>query len=150
MINEFQGKYRFLSNFYEVDLNWQGKIWPSAEHIYQAMKTKDKEQQEVIRSLSSPTKAKQAGSKLILRPLWEQFKVAFMYTIVREKFKQHVNLRQLLLTTGDEELVEGNNWGDTYWGRELSTGIGNNYLGQILMEVRSVLREMYGMQLPLL
>ena len=139
MIKEFQEQYRFLSNFYVVDIEWRGKIWPSTEHIYQAMKTKDVKIQEIIRKQASPYKAKKAGQGLELRPLWNELKFAFMYTIVYEKFKQCADLCQLLLDTGEEELQEGNTWGDVYWG--VCKGVGINCLGRILMEVRSVLRK---------
>ena len=137
MITEFQEQNRFLSNFYLVDIKWQGKIWPSTEHIYQAMKTKSSERQEKIRLAVSPYKAKKMGQETELRPLWDELKFAFMYIIVNEKFRQCADLRQLLLDTGDEELQEGNTWGDVYWG--VCEGVGINCLGRILMEIRSTL-----------
>ena len=62
-----------------------------------------------------------------------------MLDVVRAKFDQHPDLAQKLLATGDEELVEGNDWGDIYWG--VYKGRGNNMLGKILMRVRAELRE---------
>jgi len=57
---------------------------------------------------------------------------------VREKFKQE-DLKQMLLDTGDQELVEGNTWNDTFWG--VCRGEGQNNLGKILMKVRMELRQ---------
>lgn len=145
MIEEFQGEYRFLSNFYLVDIDWHGKIWPSTEHIYQAMKTKDKALQEKMRLCPTPGKVKRLGKNVELRPLWDELKFAFMYTIVNEKFKQCADLRQMLLDTGEQELQEGNSWGDVYWG--ICKGKGQNCLGRILMEIRSDLAEKMGKQL---
>jgi hypothetical protein len=61
-----------------------------------------------------------------------------MKELVRAKFTQHWDLKQKLLETGDEELIEGNTWGDTFWG--VFNGTGKNILGQILMEVRNELK----------
>lgn len=30
--------FRFLSNFWMADINVDGKVWPSSEHYFQAMK----------------------------------------------------------------------------------------------------------------
>jgi ribA/ribD-fused uncharacterized protein len=147
MIKEFQGEFRWASNFYLVDIKWQGKIWPSTEHIYQAMKTKDKELQEKMRLCSTPGKAKRLGAQLKLRPLWDELKFAFMYTIVNEKFKQNSDLRQRLFDTGNQELQEGNHWDDVYWG--ICNGVGINCLGRILMEIRTDLAVTMGKQLEL-
>ena len=62
-----------------------------------------------------------------------------MYEIVKEKFTQHEDLKRRLLETGDEELQEGNNWYDTYWGVDIHTGKGLNMLGKILMRIREEL-----------
>lgn len=59
-----------------------------------------------------------------------------MWEILRAKFKQHPELAAMLIATGDAELVEGNTWGDTFWGRDLATGHGENHLGRLLMELR--------------
>lgn len=62
-----------------------------------------------------------------------------MHDIVRAKFEQNPDLRQKLLSTGSEELIEGNTWGDTFWG--VCKGSGQNWLGRILMFVRDEVRE---------
>ena len=73
----------------------------------------------------------------MLRKDWEQVKDDIMYEVVRAKFIQHPILAQQLLDTRDAELIEGNNWGDTYWG--VCNGYGKNMLGRILMRVRDEL-----------
>jgi hypothetical protein len=57
-----------------------------------------------------------------------------MYNIVKDKFLRNPDIRQRLLYTINDDLVEGNNWNDTYWG--VCNGIGQNKLGKILMRVR--------------
>jgi predicted NAD-dependent protein-ADP-ribosyltransferase YbiA (DUF1768 family) len=61
-----------------------------------------------------------------------------MATIVTNKFKDPI-LRKKLLDTGDADLVEGNTWHDQEWGAY--KGVGNNYLGKILMVVREHIKE---------
>jgi len=132
MINSFSEKYRFLSNFYPC-------FDSTLEHYYQAMKTLDNTWRKRI--LNAPTAgiAKRLGSKAPLRKDWDTIKISVMRNLVRDKFKYNRVLRAKLLETGNEELVEGNWWGDTYWGR--CEGDGNNYLGIILMALRKKYRE---------
>jgi predicted NAD-dependent protein-ADP-ribosyltransferase YbiA (DUF1768 family) len=61
-----------------------------------------------------------------------------MTECVRYKFTHHPDLRGLLLATGNAELIEGNDWGDTIWG--VYQGQGENRLGKILMKIRQELR----------
>lgn len=64
-----------------------------------------------------------------------------MYQIIKDKFTRNPDLRKKLLETGNEELIEGNWWHDTYWGVDIKTGKGQNKLGKILMKVREELRK---------
>ncbi len=78
------------------------------------------------------------GQRVTLRENWEETKVALMGIIQHDKFKQHPDLRKILVDTGIEELVEGNHHGDTFWGK--CRGIGQNYLGLLLMDLRATYR----------
>jgi predicted NAD-dependent protein-ADP-ribosyltransferase YbiA (DUF1768 family) len=71
----------------------------------------------------------------VLRPGWDTLRVVFMRDLVRQKFEDHA-LATMLDATGVRQLVEGNTWGDTFWG--VSGGRGRNMLGEILMEVRAL------------
>ena len=75
-----------------------------------------------------------------LRPDWEDVKVQVMEDIVRAKFTQNPYLGDWLFNTGDSELIEGNNWGDTTWGVDIKTKKGKNLLGKILMKIRDELK----------
>jgi N-glycosidase YbiA len=129
-IDSFKGEYAFLSNFYPFGSK-------SLEHFYQAFKTEDSEMQ--LRILSAPTaaQAKKLGKQAALRGDWDEIKDEIMLKLVRYKFTVW-HLREALLATGDRELIEGNWWGDTYWG--VCKGKGENRLGKILMQVRDELR----------
>ena len=135
IIGSFSGQYRFLSNFWPCSIKWEGSEWKSSEHIYQAMKTLDQSQRTYIRNLGTPGEAKRVGAEIILRPDWNKVKFATMSNIVTVKFCQNPELMEKLKETGDAELVEGNTWGDTYWG-QCPIGNGKNQLGKILMEIR--------------
>jgi len=136
MINKFRGANRFLSNFYETSVEWEGLTYPSSEAAFQAAKTLDQEDRKRFQTMA-PTIAKREGYKVKLRENWEDIKVDVMYQIVLAKFSQNEFLKQKLIATGREWLEEGNTWGDRTWGTV--DGIGNNYLGKVLMAVRSVL-----------
>lgn len=133
MIELFRGQYFFLSNFFEVPVIYDDIIYGSAEAAYQAQKTLDISEREAIAKLS-PLKAKKKGEHIALRPDWEDVKLNIMYKICKAKFTQNEELRQLLISTRGEELIEGNDWGDTFWG--VSGGSGENHLGKILMRIR--------------
>lgn len=139
VILRFDGPFRFLSNFWPCQIDFEGITYKSSEAAYQAAKTLDTEQRKEI-ALLSPGGSKAAGRNLTLRPDWEEVKVKIMYVIVTEKFK-NPDLRKMLMDTGDAYLVEGNTWGDCIWGVDLTKGVGDNMLGQILMKVRNEILE---------
>jgi ribA/ribD-fused uncharacterized protein len=137
-IDSFDGEFRFLSNFFPAPVEIVGKTWPTAEHAFQAMKTTDPRERELIALASSPGRAKRAGRKVTVRPDWEEVKLGWMARIVHAKFEQNGELADRLLATGDATLIEGNNWGDKVWGQV--DGEGENLLGRILMSVRQAIR----------
>lgn len=139
MINRFEGVHRFLSNFYGCPIEFEGITYPSVEHAYVAAKTEDERTRQIIAGIGTAREVKAYGRKLKLRPGWNEMRLQVMEDLVRQKFTVHPMLRQALIDTGDHELVEGNYWGDTFWGVDLRTGIGHNHLGRILMKVRSEL-----------
>lgn len=141
MINEFTGKYRFLSNFYMCGVEFEGKVYKSSEHAFVAAKTLDHGLRAGINALATPADAKKFGRTISLRPDWDTFKFEAMYLILQSKFTRNPELKQKLLDTGYEELVEGNHWGDKIWGVDLRTNFGQNHLGLLLMKVRDQLRQ---------
>lgn len=133
MIDQFKGEYYFLSNFYNSPITIGGITYMCAEAAFQAAKLEDSAQRVMFSRLSG-AKAKYLGRKVPLRPNWESIKIQVMRDIIHEKFAQNPNLREKLLATRDNELIEGNNWNDTFWG--ICNGIGKNWLGRILEEER--------------
>lgn len=135
-IKKFDNKYKFLSNFSNHSVKYRGIRYLSAEAAFQAQKCADPKQAKDFSDLL-PGSAKRLGRKVKLRKDWDQIKEGVMFYVLQAKFDQHEWLRERLIDTGDAELIEGNTWGDTYWG--VCKGEGENRLGYIL----SVLRHRY-------
>ena len=133
IVSEFQGEHRFLSNFWPSPLVFNDWMFPTAEHAYQAAKSPDPRDWQDVQQCVSPGAAKRLGRSITIRTDWEEVKVTIMTEIVATKFKDP-KLRQMLLDTGDALLIDGNSWGDTFWG--VCRGRGRNQLGRILMNVR--------------
>jgi hypothetical protein len=130
-----------FSNFAPYPIRIDGSRWPTSEHYFQAQKFHDQGHREAIRKANSPMIAARMGRdrKKKLRRDWESTKVSIMTAAVRAKFEQHEELKAILLGTGDAKLVEHTE-NDDYWG-DGGDGSGKNMLGQILMRVRTALRE---------
>lgn len=138
MIKSFRGEYSWLSNFhrFEQPMRYQRIIFPTNEHFYIAMKTKDKALREKVAE-HSPKGLKSFGKSLPLREDWDSIKLAVMEHGLRYKFsKYNPTLRQKLIGTRDCYIEEGNYWNDTFWGVDVKTGEGENHLGKLLMKIR--------------
>lgn len=138
MIGELTGKFRFLSNFWSCYVYWHGVPYPSVENAYQAAKCADIHDCIRFENIKA-SEAKRLGRIVKMRPDWEKEKLRVMESLVLQKFSSEP-LRGMLLDTGDEEIQEGNWWGDAFWGTV--NGIGQNHLGKILMRVREEIRDL--------
>ncbi|MCH5375917.1 MAG: NADAR family protein [Planctomycetes bacterium] len=134
-------EYGEFSNFAAYPISVDGRKWYTSEHYFQAAKFSNAKDREAIRKVKSPMQAARMGRdrKRKLRRDWESCKVNVMRRAVLEKFRQHPDLRELLLSTGNAKLVE-HTANDDYWG-DGGDGSGKNMLGRILMETRDRLRE---------
>lgn len=138
MISDFRGEYKWLSNFHECEINYLGLNWPTTEHAYQAAKRMDDVDFHLeMQRLPKARQAMNYGRSLpITTPHWhEATKFKVMWDVNLQKFTRHDDLREKLIATSDEFLVEGNTWGDTCWG--VCNGVGSNWLGKTLMAVRN-------------
>jgi ribA/ribD-fused uncharacterized protein len=133
MIDRFSGEYAWLSNFWPSPVTVGGRTYPTVEHAYQASKTTNEAQRRAVADAPTPGQAKRAGRHVTLREDWDGIRLGVMYKLVRQKFGD-AELARRLLATGDELLVEGNTWGDAFWG--VYQFRGENHLGKILMRVR--------------
>ena len=138
MINSFRGKYSFLSNMYVCNVVYDGMKFKCSEAAFQAAKVKDKNLR-VKFTLMDGYEAKREGRKVKLREDWDDVKLNIMGRILLDKFCRNKELGIALIESGNELLVEGNNWGDRYWG--VCNGVGENNLGKLLMRLRKYLGE---------
>lgn len=121
VIDRFVGKYRFLSNFWPCHIvDDMGLEYGSVEAAYQASKSTDRQTRLQFVTLT-PVQARRLGRRIRIRPDWDQIKPDVMRSFVRQKFNDP-RLARLLVETRGHELIEGNTWGDTFWG--ICNGIG--------------------------
>ena len=139
LIGMFRGKFSFLSSFHPAPTVWDGIVYPTSEHAYHAAKTYRMEDRQEILRAATPAEAKRLGRYVNLRVDWtDEVKTHVMFMVVLAKFLANPLLRNDLLATGQLPLIEGNTWGDTFWGQV--NGEGQNRLGKILVATRSILR----------
>jgi ribA/ribD-fused uncharacterized protein len=147
VVKEFRGEYFFLSNYYTAPaFDWRGHMFFSGEQAFAYAKTLYPRHGESMRAkdlgkrlldTGNPGVAKKYGREVPLDvPTWDAQRVPIMREIVHAKFRGVPGLAGQLVNTGAMMLVEGNTWGDTFWGR--CNGKGFNTLGAILMEERGV------------
>ncbi len=142
-ISQFAGEHSFLSNFYHWPFEFEVLDWgkyeaETVEHAFQACKAVNQTDFEWVLAAAHPGEAKKRGRKIDLEPRWEEIKDEIMAAMLLKKF-EHPHMSAKLIATGDQKLVEGNWWGDTYWG--VCNGEGKNVLGHLLMNLREALRE---------
>ena len=133
-------EYGDFSNFSLHGFVIAGVYWKTVEHYFQAMKFEGTVYQQQVQEAYTAKQAAELGRRrdFPLRDDWDGIKDSVMLRGVRAKFQTHKDLRDLLLATGDQEIVE-NARGDYYWGCG-ADGSGLNKLGKILMQVRDELR----------
>ena len=133
-------EHGYLSNFSPHGFELDGQYWLTVEHYFQAQKFPGSDYAETIRRAETPKKAKSLGRsrKHPLRPDWEEVKVDIMRRAVRAKFTTHHEIRDALLATGDQDLIEAAP-NDYFWGAGRH-GTGQNVLGKILMDLRTQLQ----------
>lgn len=135
-ILEFKGSYRWLSNFWLSPIVYEGINYPSVENAYQAAKTFPSNREKFENC--SPSKAKILSKKIKIRCDFDILKKDIMRTLIQQKFAPGTELGEKLKNTGTGLIVEGNNWGDKYWG--VCDGEGLNILGKLIMEQRDLLQ----------
>ena len=132
-ILQFNEEYHFLSNFSASHFIFMGEEFATNEHFYQAAKAVYPEDRNLIINAETPGLAKKLGRVIQKHPRWNLIKLSVMELGLRLKF-ENPNLRELLIQTHRRELIEGNHWGDTFWG--VYKNEGQNHLGKLLMKIR--------------
>jgi ribA/ribD-fused uncharacterized protein len=140
IISSFRGPNFFLSNFYPCEVVFEGKVYKSSEHAYVAAKTTDVNIRTYIAAQISPGAVKKIGRSIPLRDNWNDIRVQHMRIILESKFSDYA-LRDQLDATKGCELIEGNTWGDAFWGQCNSKG--QNNLGKLLMSIRDDITRLF-------
>jgi ribA/ribD-fused uncharacterized protein len=137
---QFRDRYAWLSNFAPVEIEVDGIVYPSVEHAYQACKCDDVGWKNFCSDKrNSAASVKKNGRKVSLIPNWDSKRLDIMKSLINKKFDQEP-YRSLLIETGNTILIEGNNWGDTFYGVSLKSRKGHNHLGRLIMSKREELK----------
>lgn len=134
-----------FSNLYRRAFVFEGREFPTAEHAYQAGKPRLDPVREWILAAPSPCLVAMAAHGLYKWDIvsnWSKIKHGRMLNVLRAKFSQHDDLRELLCSTAPARLVETprvDNAISRHWG--MINGKGQNMLGALLMKVREELRQ---------
>jgi ribA/ribD-fused uncharacterized protein len=143
-ITSFRGQHHFLSNFHASPVELDGMEFPTVEHAYQAAKTENVDTRRKVQAMETPAQAKRYGARLKRRADWQAINLHLLHDLILQKFTRYPDLRAQLLATGNTELMEGNDWGDDFfgvvWHEAAQEWRGQNQLGKILMQVREELR----------
>jgi N-glycosidase YbiA len=137
--------YGCFSNFSPHSIEIEGTTWVTVEHYYQAQKFVGSPDAAIIPEIytaQTPDIAAALGRDCSrrLRPDWDVVKTQVMQKAVYKKFFTHIDIRELLLSTGEELLIEDSPC-DYFWGCGADKS-GQNHLGKILMRVRSELHNL--------
>ena len=133
-----------FSNLYRRPIEFEGEVFQTSEHAYQAGKARKPEVRKWLMQAPSPGLLAMAAHGLYywdVAPGWSQSKFDRMRRVLAAKFTQHADLGELLLSTGDDVLIETatvDNEVNRLWGQV--NGVGQNMLGNMLMELRGELR----------
>jgi N-glycosidase YbiA len=128
----------FMSNYYKARFYIYGRWWICVEAPYQAKKCVNPADFDAIHQATKANDARNLGQQVEMRPDWNDIRVDVMYECCLAKFLQHKDLRDQLMATGEEELIEDSPY-DSFWGCG-PKGDGKNMLGQVLMRIRNELK----------
>ena len=145
MIDRFTGEYKSFSNFEVVSVVYDGLTYPTVEHAFVAAKTLNKKFRRDIALMPAHMAglAKRRGRKVEVRPNWKKVKIDIMATLLLQKYAPKESTQRfhdLLLSTKNQILKEGNYWHDNFWGdchcQDCKDIEGENHLGWLLMKIR--------------
>lgn len=132
----YETSYFALHNFSAHSILYKDILYHTVEHAYHSSKFDDENIKKEIQNAKSPLLAHELGLKYKSgrKSDWDQIKVDVLYEIIKEKVSQHEEVKNTLLSTGDDEIVEDNP-NDEFWGNG-KDGNGQNNTGKILMRIR--------------
>lgn len=134
------GQYGYLASYSNHGFYKDGIYYKTTEHYYQSMKMVDHEIKKKIIEAKTPKEASNIGRDRNNKKQenWKSIKNKVMFEGVLYKFEQNEDIKEKLLSTGNEEIIEETTK-ENYWGIGPNYDGENNY-GKILCEVRDILR----------
>lgn len=148
-------KNGFLSNWWICEIDYDGRKFVSSEQLFMYLKAKlfnDDEVAEKIMQTSRQNEIKALGREVknFDEAIWNKHKYELMFIANKAKFRFDYQITDMLLETGDAKLVEASPV-DKIWGIGLDAETakntpeanwpGQNLLGQVLMDLRDLLRK---------
>lgn len=132
----------WFSNMLPFDepLVYEGIKYRTVENFYQAMKFYHLDDRQFVANLNPYAAKKFAKGKA--PDFWKDVKLGIMLRALRHKFAQGTSWHKKLMATGDEPIIEWNNWNDLYWGVDVQSSRGYNHLGKLLMKIREEHRDL--------
>jgi len=135
-INFVETRWTYLSPFSAHEVLVRGVVYKTAEHAYQTLRMKDAARENIAAS-SSPLEAWRRAQTAKEQGMLDESvdKFSLMGEIFRAKLAQHSDVREVLLETGDAELLKVYDT-DYYWGTG-ADGSGENQMGKLWMKLRA-------------
>ena len=135
----YESSFFALHNFSAHSIVYKGAVYPTVEHAYHSSKFDDVDIKKEIQQAGNPLLAYTLGQKYASarKSNWDEIKVNVLYEIIKEKVKQYDEVKNVLLSTGNDEIIEVNP-NDDFWGNGID-GNGQNNTGKILMRIRQEL-----------
>ena len=135
----YESSFFALHNFSAHSIVYKGAVYSTVEHAYHSSKFDDVDIKKEIQQAGNPLLAYTLGQKYASarKSNWDEIKVNVLYEIIKEKVKQYDEVKNVLLSTGNDEIIEVNP-NDDFWGNGID-GNGQNNTGKILMRIRQEL-----------
>jgi ribA/ribD-fused uncharacterized protein len=123
-----------LQNNYPAPITVGGTTYPTVVHAYWALSTSDERERARITATENPFQAQRLAEQAPRREGWAAARLAVMAALLRAKFRQHPDLADVLLSTGDAHLVSNEYFSSGFWGNA-----GRHWVARLLEVVRAEL-----------
>lgn len=138
-ISSFTSQYSFLSNDHICLVHYEGLLYASVTHAFQAARCQSPELRESISKMHDIEPMFSLVEEIDDPANWSQIRVRIMEILIRDKFRRNHILRQRLIETGSSIIQnsyeDNSNPSNSFWGTVNERG--ENVVGKILMKIRT-------------